>query len=337
MKRKVDPAAIGGFVIGAVVLFIGAIIIFSGDRLFTRKLTYVMFFDGSVQGLSVGAPVALRGVKIGTVTDVAILHNADTNEITAPVTVDIIVKRIRSTGATKFTRIDESHEQVKSLVARGLRATLALQSLVTGQLYVELEFMQDVKPVYIKVRDGEFIFPTEVSRLSELAEEVQALPLSEIANKAIVALDGISRFFGSQDILKTLESVERAAAGMDTLIIDLNNKLDSLSNDLQTTVKAADQLINQGEKAVSSIDNKLAILLTRFNDVADSSEETLSAVRDTVSTYQALPSQESVFGFELFQLLRELSAASRSIRAMADYLEQHPDALIKGKQGEQND
>lgn len=332
MSRKANPAAIGGFVIGAVILFLGAIIVFSGDRLLTRKLTYVMYFDGSVQGLSVGAPVALRGVKIGTVTDITILNNSDTNEISAPVTVEIISKRIRSSGARKITNLDQAHDQVKKLVAQGLRATLALQSLVTGQLYVELEFMPDVKPASIEVRDGEFIFPTEVSRLSELAEEVQALPLADIANKAMTALDGVSRVFGSPEILKTLASVERAAAGMSTLATALNSKLDNLSKDLQTTVKAADQLINQGQDTVAGIDKNLGDLLERFNTVADRSEETLTAVRETVSTYQALPSQDSVFGFELFQLLRELSAASRSIRAMADYLEQHPEALIKGKQ-----
>ena len=337
MKQKVNPAAIGGFVIGAVVLFLGAIIVFSGDRLFTRKLTYVMYFDGSVQGLSVGAPVALRGVKIGTVKDVSILHNIDTNEISAPVTVEIIGKRIRSSGAKKITSLSLAHDQVKKLVAQGLRATLALQSLVTGQLYVELEFMPDAEPANILVHDGEFIFPTEVSRLSELAEEIKSLPLAEIAKKSLVALDGISQVFGSEDILKTLDAIEHAASGMDTLVINLNRQLESLGDDLQATVKAADQLVSQSRQAVTGIDKNMLDLLSRFNKVAERSEETLAAVKETVSTYQALPSQDSVFGFELFQLLRELSAASRSIRAMADYLEQHPEALIKGKQGKTSD
>lgn len=337
MKQKVNPAAIGGFVIGAVVLLLGAIIVFSGDRLFTRKLTYVMYFDGSVQGLSVGAPVALRGVKIGTVKDVSILHNTDTNEISAPVTVEIIGKRIRSSGAKTITSLAQAHDQVKKLVSQGLRATLALQSLVTGQLYVELEIMPDAKPSPIVVHDGEFIFPTEVSRLSELAEEIKSLPLAEIAKKAMVALDGISRVFGSEEILKTLQSIEHAASGMDTLVINLNSKLDNLGKDLQATVKAADQLVSQSQQAVTGIDKNMVELLTRFNRVAERSEATLAAVKETVSTYQALPSQDSVFGFELFQLLRELSAASRSIRAMADYLEQHPEALIKGKQGKSSD
>ncbi|MEE9422774.1 MAG: MlaD family protein [Gammaproteobacteria bacterium] len=337
MSRKVDPAAIGGFVLGALVLLIGAILVFSGDRFFTRKLNYVMYFDGSVQGLSIGAPVALRGVKIGTVKDISVLHQSDNNEIAVPVTIEIIGKKIRSSGAEHVISIDQARDQIQKLVSHGLRATLALQSLVTGQLYVELEFMQGVKQAKVVVRDGVFIFPTEVSRLSELAEEVQALPLAELANKTMTALDGVSKVFGSPEILDTLKSVERAAAGMDTLVADLNIKLDTLTGDLQTTVKATDKLLNKSSHAVSDIGKGLDSLLVRFNAVADRSEETLIAARDTIATYQALPSQDSMFGFELFQLLRELSAASRSIRSMADYLEQHPEALIKGKPGGQDD
>ncbi len=88
---------------------------------------------------------------------------------------------------------------------------------------------------------------------------------------------------------------------------------------------------------VGNIDQELGALINRFNTTAGQTEQTLAALRDTIGTYQALPSQDSVFGFEMFQLLRELSAASRSIRAMADYLEQHPEALIKGKPGGGNE
>ena len=337
MSRRADPAAIGGFVIGAVVLLIAAVLVFSGDRFFTRKLTYVMYFDGSVQGLSIGAPVALRGVKIGTVKEIQVLHDANDNRISVPVTVEIFGKKVKTSGQRRSASLEEVQNQIQQLVKQGLRATLALQSLVTGQLYVELEFMQDVKPASIERRDGVYIFPTEVSRLSELAQEVQELPLSELANKALSALEGINRVFGSPEMIKTLKSVEHAASGIDELVLKLNDRVDVLSGDLRKTVRALNGLVSQGDVMVGNIDQELGALINRFNTTAGQTEQTLAALRDTIGTYQALPSQDSVFGFEMFQLLRELSAASRSIRAMADYLEQHPEALIKGKPGGGNE
>ena len=94
MSRKAKPTAIGGFAVGAVLLIVVAIGVFGSGRLFQERLRFVMFFEGSVQGLQVGAPVMLRGVEIGQVVELSAVYNQETTEIQVPVIVETIEKRV---------------------------------------------------------------------------------------------------------------------------------------------------------------------------------------------------------------------------------------------------
>lgn len=331
MTKKADPAAIGGFIVGAFILLIGAVLVFSGDRFFTRKLTYTMYFDGSLKGLAVGAPVTIRGVKIGAVKDIQVQYDTSSSAIGTPVTVEVYGKKVSTVGSNNWMGMGEVQTHIQKLVDQGLRATLALQSLVTGQLYIELEFVAGASPARIESRDGEFVFPTAVSRLSELTEEVQSLPLGELANKALEALEGINRVVNSKELAGALGAVENAATGVDKLVVDLNRESGAISKSLRATLENTDRLIGRADRSLEGIDQQLVALVGQLAGVVEAAEKSMTSVRDTLNTYRALPTQDSAMGYELHQALRELSAAARSIRTMADYLEQHPEALIKGK------
>ena len=144
MSKRSSPAVIGGFVVGAVALAVVGVAVFGSGRLFRHTKTFVMYFDSDVNGLNVGAPVKFKGVPIGAVKDVLLrAPGATTTQSWAvterpliPVLVDIDLDRIRERGGA--ARVEE-RAAMKEMIDAGLRAQLAMESFVTGLLYVKLD------------------------------------------------------------------------------------------------------------------------------------------------------------------------------------------------------
>ena len=133
MSRRANPRAIGVFVLGALALLVAALAIFGGGRVFGPKETFVMFFEDDVGGLQVGAPVTFRGVRVGTVTDVRIRYDTDHQSVSIPVYVQLDRRQVVVAG-------ERGWEQTSEMIKRGLRAQLKMQSFVTGQVAVDLDF-----------------------------------------------------------------------------------------------------------------------------------------------------------------------------------------------------
>ncbi|MCO6412021.1 MAG: MCE family protein [Thiogranum sp.] len=324
MGKHINPAYVGAFVLGAAGLLIGALLVFSGEQFISDSLRYTMYFEGSVKGLNVGAPVTFRGVKLGTVTNVQVSRVAGSDEIKVPVTVEIYASRVEQGDRYwKFNR-SEVEEYMQELVGKGLRASIGLQSFVTGQLYVGLEFYPDAEPAQIELRNGYRVFPTVRSRFNVIAEELQELPIKDIVNQALVALQGINRVVNSEQLDESLQAIRDSAAGLDALIADLNKDLLPTIRHLDEAAVNANQLFLRTDRLVEDSADQLQRLLNETDAL-------VSQAQHTIESYGKLTTNESEAGRELVHALRELSSAARSIRIMAEYLERHPEALIKGK------
>jgi phospholipid/cholesterol/gamma-HCH transport system substrate-binding protein len=139
MRQRTNPAVIGGFVVGAVALIVIGVLLLGRGRFWTEQRAFVLYFEDSVEGLSVDAPVNFQGVRIGAVTDVQVQYLTRKGEFRVPVFIDIEPGRVKEVGGEDQPREEEAF--LTSLIARGLRAQLQLQSLVTGQLSVQLVFI----------------------------------------------------------------------------------------------------------------------------------------------------------------------------------------------------
>ena len=135
MSKSANKKLIGVFVIVAIGLIVGAILILGSGRFFRHYPKYVMYFEGSVQGLSIGSPVVFRGVKVGSVTDIAMDFNPSDLSILIPVYVEGKADT-SSRGILKGDRTALQEEVVQALIRKGLRAQLEMQSIVTDQMYV---------------------------------------------------------------------------------------------------------------------------------------------------------------------------------------------------------
>lgn len=348
MAKRVSPTFVGAFVLGAAGLLIGALMVFSGEQFASDKLSYTMYFEGSVKGLNVGAPVTFRGVKLGTVTNVQVSRVAGSDEIRVPVTVKLFASRVESDNSYWNFNRGEVEQYLEELVADGLRASLGLQSFVTGQLYVAMEFETDPEPAQIELRDGTRIFPTVRSRFNQIAEEVQELPIKDIVNQALIALQGISRVINSDDLDNSMRAIHGSAVGLEQLIGKLDKELVPT---IQDTAVSLERLIGKLDKELVPTIKQMSVAAGNANQlfinsdrlvqessgdvkaILDDMQKTLKKSKKTLDAYQSLTTKESVVGSELVKALREMSAASRSIRIMAEYLERHPEALLKGKAG----
>jgi hypothetical protein len=134
-----NQAVIGAFVVGAVVLAIIGVIVFGSGKMFQKVNLFVMYFEGSVKGLNIGAPVTFRGVKIGSVVDITLRADPKKMEFRIPVVMETEKGKIEKTA--EFKGSDEA--ALKKLIDLGLRARLDMQSMVTGQLLINLEMLPD--------------------------------------------------------------------------------------------------------------------------------------------------------------------------------------------------
>src|SRR5690242_3811510 len=187
MSTRANPKVIGGFVVGAIALAIAGLIIFGGGQFFKKAVPMVMFFQGSVGGLAVGAPVTFDGVKIGQVTQVQPIYDAAKQDVLIPVYIelDTPIKTVGPEAGTVLANLDE-------LIKDGLRAQLVSESMITGQQSVNLSFFNPNKnPIkLVGLVPGLRELPTVPSSIDRLKANLQnflntlnKMPLEEIGNK----------------------------------------------------------------------------------------------------------------------------------------------------------
>ncbi|MFA5355971.1 MAG: MlaD family protein [Candidatus Omnitrophota bacterium] len=199
MSKRANKTSIGVFVVGAVVLLVIAILVFGSGDLFKHSDKYVLFFDGSVKGLSEGAPVIFRGVKIGNVKDISLLYDPGTKKVLIPVIVDVELSRVK--GAPE----KRGYADYNILVKQGLRAKLEIQNFITGQLMLSLDFYPDrEEKVYGLIKEYPELPALPIS--PDIFELMNDIPVKEISSNLEKMTSGVSKLINSEGFygLKTL-------------------------------------------------------------------------------------------------------------------------------------
>ena len=241
----------------------------------------VLFFDQSVRGLSPGAPVDFRGVVIGEVKSIGAEFDRDERAFRMPVLIQIYPDRLRrQDAATQKDSRSKQQELTKFLIGKGLRAQLRTGNLLTGQIYVAIDFFPNLAAAKVDVKKSPLELPTVPSSLDELQSQVQdiagkinKLPLEEIAT----------------NLLTTMATLNKTLAGTEKL-------MQTLKNDVSPEITA---VMRDARKTIHSAEQTLA--------------------------------QDSPLQQDMRQTLQELTRAAGSIKLLTDYLERHPEALLRGK------
>lgn len=358
MSRRANTTVIGAFVIGAIALVLGAVMLFGTGQLFNERIVVLSVFEGSVTGLEVGSPVEFRGVPVGTVTSIRALYDPDKASFVIPVYMSLNERSVIN------IRSDEQElspqEEIEQMIENGLRAQLDIRSLVTGKKFVALEFHPDTPAKVVDVDESIPQIPSIASRLQRVTSMFDKLDVDAIAAKVVETLDGINALVNSPELARTIENLDRTSHNANELVLQL-------SADTRRISQSAVETLEQTKRTIASAEAELTTALadvsrlsvntdTRLARIADRLDETLAAVQtlaanidskvkplsdaamatmnqatSTLEAAESLVGDDSNTRYNLDSTLEELAAAARSVRQMADYLEQNPDALIKGK------
>ncbi|HJV35584.1 MlaD family protein [Geomonas sp.] len=324
MGTKVSKTAIGAFVLGAIALLVATVLVLGAGKFFTTLHSYITYFDGSVKGLNVGSPVMFQGVKVGEVTDIGIIADQRTRTLHIPVLFDVEPAKFKGTTAKFQNDPAEIEKAVKQL---GLRTQLQSLSFVTGQLMVALDFQPNTPAVYVGLDKKHIEIPSVPTPLEKLQKTLEDLPFKEIVENLNSAMQGINQLVRSVDARRTTKTIEAAIRDVQVLVKNLNDEIGPLASHIGDTSQSAQAALDETKVTMAAARGDIKDLVTTSRATLDSAQAALKQSEVTLQAYSA----DARLTTELNKTLRELSATSRSFRNLSDYLERHPESLLRGK------
>jgi paraquat-inducible protein B len=299
-----SPAVVGGFILSGLALGIAAILLFGGTHLFSPTVHAVVYFRESVANLNVGAPVTFRGVRVGAVTGIAV--NLDMTDFTAriPVYLDLMPSAIfLENGIAGRTDTDFIR-----LLKAGLRAQLNMQSLVTGQLRIDLDIQPGVAGPPVIGDGGRAEIPSIPSRLKTLEGEISELPLKEM-----------------------IENARQALSAIQQVADDLPRRVGPLADSLKLTSDAARVTLNDIDRLALAGQRQLAVNGTHVERILESSDRTMRNTEALIGSLTEMVAQDSPLRGDLQAAIRDLAASAGSLRGFTRDVERDPSTLLVGR------
>ncbi|HME24808.1 MAG TPA: MlaD family protein [Acetobacteraceae bacterium] len=324
--KDTAPALVGAFVLGGIALAVAAVLFFGGTELFGRSTRAVVYFEGSVGGLSPGAPVTFRGVQVGSVTGVALV--LDVVHLTARIPVDLKLEPDRVRLVDHVAGSD-SQTTVRRLIDAGLHAKLISQSFVTGQMQVELDLSPDTPSHFVGGNTGSIPeIPAMASDFEAFRQQITHAPITQ-----------------------TLEQAERTMAALETVVTHVDAELGPLLSRINRGLDSATETFDTGRTSIVRVQQDASGMLQQGTDLARDGREQLALrgaelARALQSADRALHSANSLFVSadsvvalrsrerdDLDAALRDLAGAISALRSFAQALDRNPSILLRGRGG----
>ena len=317
MSKKANPTLVGAFVLGALGLLVFGILVLSKGALFNDSFTCVAFFDESIDGLDVGAPVDFQGVRIGTVTDVRlVMDRAVSKKMIRPVMIRLESGRLTYMGDSNV--FETMEEGLEYLVGEGLRAQLAPQSMLTGKLKIELGLHTNTPVQRLDTAIiGFWQMPTIQSPLQKMTAEVRELPLKDIVYEVHTAVKGISEIVSSEATRGAVSNAAGALVEIEQLAAKINSQIDPLMTQSAAALASMNQTMTRLQTLMETIEPQVKPFIMSATQLSD-------RIGDLIE-------KQSPLRYQTQCALEEVTAAARSLRYLTDYLERHPEALLRGK------
>lgn len=352
MKRRASPTRIGLFMLGALALLVAVVATLGGSSFFASRERALAYFEGSVYGLQVGAPVVLRGVRLGRVVGIGVVYEGQPGQYAVPVEIEIDRSRIaQATGA-------QAPMTVAQLVQQGLSARLGTQSLLTGLMYVDLDFGRKLTrapsaaaPSTAAPRAGAAVLPvipTVPAPLQALQRQLQQVDLAQLLTDIGAAAAGARQLLANPRLQQTVDELAGASGELRRLLARVDRRIDPLADALQGTLHDSRQaaaglssaLADAGSAVarISRAADRVSATMARVDRLADDAQPLLDSTRqaavELTRTAQALREATTDDDGALPQAERaaaELARAARAVRDLADLLDRQPEALLRGR------
>ena len=332
MAEQANRMIIGGFVIFAVIILAASLVIFGSGKFFKETREYVLYFDGSIKGLTVGSLVLFQGVQIGTVKRIILKADMDESRIDRPVIIEVWPDRFQ---IQKNQKRQHPNQSLQELIDRGMRAVLTPQSMITGQLLVELDFFPDTHANLRLYNDGYLEIPTIPSTAERFVQTLQKLDLEGMKKNIQNTLTGIDRLVNTPELKDSIHELKGALKDARRLVKNLDTSIGILSDSFDSTLKDTRKLVNNVDRQVAPLADNLNLTVEEFGKLARDANIQLVLLGDnlkvTLSALKGVVSEDAPLIVEMENTLHEITAAARSVRQLANTLEQQPESLIQGK------
>jgi len=328
MSRRANPKLVGAFVLTAIALLVAAALVFGSFTFFETTRKFVVFFQGSVDGLTQGSAVLFRGVPLGRVLDVGIRYDPKDSTLEIPVIIEIRPGVIAKYSPTLNTNV----ELMKELIDRGLRARLESASLVTGQQVVQLNFFPGT-PVNLQKTDlPYFQLPTVPSPTQQIMSsvDVAARDLPTLIKQAAAVLDRVQQILSPENEAAIHTMLESAAALMKTLQAD-SESLGPLIDGAHNTIAGAGQLTTHLDEVVQSNREDIRAIFKNFRQNTVSLNKLIDQLNQ-VATANRIPIRQFMDGTlpDFGALIVDTRNTVNKATAVLDSIERNPTRFIFG-------
>lgn len=327
MSQKANPTLIGVFVFGAILIAIGAVVFFGSADLFARKQTFVSYFTQSVSGIQVGSNVKFKGVNIGKVTRVLISLGGADHPAYAKVFYEIDQNAIvRDVGKEEAKSIDVfSEERINRRVEQGLRARLDFESLISGLLYVSLDFFKDAAPFTLHNNPSDrpaFEIPVQPSDIEAILGNL---------TKAISNLGNVDFVTISKDLQSLLVS---AREGLESLkLAQVGKSLNDLVTgpELKGALTSVKVAFDQMDATLKKLDGELDPITANLNPTLDEAKKTMTQLDAATHQLDRMLNSNSGFRYQLDSTLAQIASAADALQRLSEFLERNPNSIIFGR------
>jgi paraquat-inducible protein B len=322
-------AAIGAFVLGGIVIGLGAIVFFGSFRIFQPTSSAAVVFEGSISGLSVGAPVTFRGVRVGAVERIQIIYQPTNKTAYIPVTLRLEPDRVRVAGA----RGRDADVDLPTMISRGLRAELVTQSFVTGQSQIDLDFDAE-SPAVLHPDVTPFTeIPTRQSAIQRVTQQLSELPIGELvgnANAALISIRNLSEKLDT-DLPPLVDSLKATSDGASHTLDVATHTLDTATTAMTDLQGKLDATLANLNTLVTNTDQQLAQRSADLHALIASTSQSVQQTHQLLADLQSVTSSRGETRTNLDATLRDLAAAAASLRGFASDVEHNPQLLLTGR------
>lgn len=322
---------VGAFVLAALTLLVIGVLVFGGREWFQAKQQFVTYFDGSVQGLRVGSNVLFRGVRVGYVTDIQVITDETMLNYQIPVTFEILPDSVTVvSGGRVFGKLSATNSRLEDMIRAGLRTRLDVESFVTGQLVVDLDMHPDTKAVFRGKNPPHPEIPSIPSGIQQVMQRIenfltdvqQKVPLDEVVENLLSAIQGFDRLVNSPDLKASL-------AGINELVNDKDTQ--ALPQTLHGAIAELQSATRETRTLIGNVDRRLDPALERALPLMEQLEGTLREGEAVLALARGQLEDHPETAAQLGTALRELERSARAIRVLVESIERQPESLLRGK------
>ena len=320
MSRSANPITVGAFVLGILILAFLLVLFFSGGNWFSKRNHYVLIYDSSTKGLNVGAPVTLKGVKIGEVTDIKARMYSNSLAVLNTVTIEIDPAMIEREDVK-----ENGGALMDEMIKRGLSAQLRLQSLLTGLLYVDVDFRPDKERRLKDVPTEHQQIPTTRTDLEQLTRDLESIDINKLGENLQQIVSGVNSFINDKSLQNMMKNID------DTLVA-VRTSADAVRASANNVGTAIVPLAQHGDQTIAELNRALPELITKLDSTMSALQQTAASLQKMSANATYLTSEDSPLLYRLDSAAASVNSAAEQVRRLSDTLERQPESLLYGKQ-----